>query len=54
MARLATAKEFIARLKVRGRVADAVNRSMLKSINDIGHVTGIKTIAEFVVYDLLL
>lgn len=39
---------------VHDMVADSVNRSMLKSINDIGHVTGMKTIAEFVEDELLI
>ena len=39
---------------VRDMVADPINRSMLKSINDIGHVTGMKTIAEFVEDELLI
>ncbi|MDQ2695606.1 MAG: EAL domain-containing protein, partial [Pseudomonadota bacterium] len=39
---------------VRGVVEDAIDLALVKSINDIGHVMGMKTIAEFVENDAIL
>ncbi|MDQ3159676.1 MAG: EAL domain-containing protein, partial [Pseudomonadota bacterium] len=39
---------------VRDIVTDAVDRAMVASINDIGHVMGLRTIAEFVENDEIL
>jgi len=36
---------------VKDRVKDPIDQAMVKSINDIGHVMGMKTIAEFVEND---
>ena len=36
---------------VKDIVDDPIDRAMVKSINDIGHVMGMKTIAEFVEND---
>ena len=36
---------------VKNIVEDPIDRAMVKSINDIGHVMGMKTIAEFVEND---
>ena len=33
---------------VQGMVADPIDQAMVKSINEIGHVMGMRTIAEFV------
>ena len=38
---------------VRDMVEDPIDRSMVKSINEIGHVMGMKTIAEFVESDAI-
>lgn len=39
---------------VRDMVEDPIDRSMVKSINEIGHVMGMKTIAEFVEDELII
>jgi EAL domain-containing protein (putative c-di-GMP-specific phosphodiesterase class I) len=39
---------------VRDIVDDSIDRAMVKSINEIGHVMGKKTIAEFVENDAVL
>jgi EAL domain-containing protein (putative c-di-GMP-specific phosphodiesterase class I) len=43
-------------LQGRGKdtATDAVNRAMMAAINQVGHVTGAKTIAEFVENDSIL
>ena len=38
---------------VKDIVDDPINRAMVKSINEIGHVMGMKTIAEFVENDVI-
>ena len=38
---------------VKDMVDDPIDRAMIKSINDIGHVMGMKTIAEFVENDAI-
>jgi EAL domain-containing protein (putative c-di-GMP-specific phosphodiesterase class I) len=39
---------------VRDIVDDPIDRAMVKAINEIGHVMGLKTIAEFVENDAIL
>ncbi|MEX0950822.1 MAG: EAL domain-containing protein, partial [Gammaproteobacteria bacterium] len=39
---------------VRDMVTDKIDRAMVRSINEIGHVMGKKTIAEFVENDEIL
>lgn len=39
---------------VKDMVADPIDKAMVKSINDIGHVMGMKTIAEFVENDAIM
>jgi EAL domain-containing protein (putative c-di-GMP-specific phosphodiesterase class I) len=39
---------------VRDIVEDPIDRAMVKSINEIGHVMGMKTIAEFVENDIVV
>jgi len=39
---------------VRDMAEDPIDRSMVKSINEIGHVMGMKTIAEFVEDELII
>ena len=39
---------------VKGMMGDPIDHAMVKAINQIGHVMGLKTIAEFVENDAIL
>jgi EAL domain-containing protein (putative c-di-GMP-specific phosphodiesterase class I) len=39
---------------VKDMVDDPIDKAMVRSINDIGHVMGMKTIAEFVETDAIM
>ena len=39
---------------VRDLATNAINRAMVKAINEVGHVMGIRTVAEYVENDLIL